>query len=83
MIKVNINLSAIPKSLIVEGKKGKYVNVIINKMKQPDPYGNTHTVYLEQSKEEREAKAEKVYIGKGKEVTFNGAAPQQDDDLPF
>lgn len=89
MIKLNINLSAIPKEKIFNGKKGKYLTIITQEMKQPDSYGNTHTVFIEQTKEEREAKAEKIYIGKGKETTFSGSAnnnstkEEENSDLPF
>lgn len=54
-------------------------------------YGETHTVYLNQSKEDREAKADKLYCGYGKAITQGGstpaatspAAPIPAEDLPF
>ena len=63
-----------------------------------DNYGNQGPVVVEQSKEERDAKAPKVYLGNVKVVWTNGdnvaAAPREgqsqqiaaqsvDDDLPF
>jgi hypothetical protein len=84
MIKLNINLSTIPKERIFQGKKGKYLNIVVSELKQPDAYGNTHSIYIEQTKEEREGKAEKLYIGKGKQLNFSSPAKEQDDDdLPF
>ena len=48
----------------------------------------THTVYIQQSKEEREAKADKIYMGSGKAYEFesqtkNLVPGSEDDDLPF
>jgi len=70
MIAININLSDIPKDKIFKGKKGDYITLIVDERKQPDNYGNTHTVYITQSKEDREAKKDKIYIGSGKLYTF-------------
>ena len=52
---------------------------------------STHYVYEKQSKEEREAKTPKNYLGNGKEFVFNGgttaSAPvttdMDDEELPF
>jgi len=77
MINTSINLSKIPKDKIIDGKKGKYLNVTIDQLKEPDAYGNTHTVYISQTKEERAAKVAKVYLGSGKEFVCNGQSQQQ------
>jgi len=54
-----------------EGRDGNhYLDITIDTLKQPDNYGNTHTSYQRQSKEERDNKATKVYLGKGKEFIF-------------
>ena len=52
-------------------------------MKQPDKYGNTHTIYMMQSKEEREARADRIYIGKGKEYGGKRQDNQPSGDMPF
>lgn len=93
MINVSICLSDIPKDKIIKSEKnGKsYVSIIIDERKAADTYGNTHAVYISQSKEEREAKTDRVYVGNGKEYKFNKpqSAPQQpsnadgDSGLPF
>ena len=70
MIEIKLTLTDIPKELVFAGKKGKYIDLIVSEMKQADQYGNTHTVYIKQSKEDRQAKAEKIYVGKGKTVEF-------------
>ena len=98
IIKTSINLSEIPKDKIFVGKKGKYLPITITLNDEVDQFGNQGPVVVQQSKEEREAKVEKVYLGNVKVVWTNGdnvnvaprenaAAPpaqaQPVDDLPF
>jgi hypothetical protein len=76
-----------------EAKNGKsYANVATDFLKEPDDKGNTHTVWNNQSAEERAEKAKKNYCGRGKQIGFNPptgkkeyAVNQQEseDDLPF
>ena len=57
-------------------KNGKhYVSVVIDSRKETDKFGNTHTAYISQSKEERTAKTPKQYVGNGKEFKFNSSSP--------
>lgn len=96
MINVSICLSDLPKDRITKSEKNgkKYINLVVDQRKEPDNYGNTHTCYVGQSKEEREAKTPKVYCGNGKEIVFKDApkpnAPvdfigdaAENMDLPF
>ena len=97
IIKANINLNDIPKDKIYVGKKGKYLPITITLNDEVDNYGNQGPVVVEQSKEEREAKVAKVYLGNVKVVWTNGdnvavtpkdnvqqAAPAKAEvDLPF
>ena len=82
IIKASINLNAIDKSKIIEGKKGKYLPITITVNDEPDQFGNQGPVIIDQSKEEREAKVAKTYLGNCKVVWTNGdnvaAAPRQD-----
>lgn len=58
-------------------KNGKhYINLVVDTKKETDQYGNTHTVYVSQSKEQREAKQPKSYVGNGKEFKFSNS-PQE------
>lgn len=80
MIKVSLDLTKIDKSRIKEGKNGqKYYDIVVDKRKEPDQYGNTHTVYQNQTKEEKGQP--KVYLGNAKEIVFAGqqatSTPQQ------
>ena len=94
IIKASINLNEIPKDKIIVGKKGKYLPITITINDEPDQFGNQGPVCIEQTKEEREAKKPKQYIGNGKVVWTDGkstkaqqeAQPQDNDnnvDLPF
>ena len=98
IIKTSINLNNIPKDKIFVGKKGKYLPVTITINDELDQFGNQGPVVVEQTKEERDAKAPKTYLGNVKVVWTNGtnvepaprdgapSAPQLDpqpEDLPF
>jgi len=76
-----------------EAKNGKnYANIATDFLKQPDEKGNTHTVWNNQSIEERAEKAKKNYYGRGKQVSYNAPTAKKEfannqqeseDDLPF
>ena len=98
IIKASINLNEIPKDKIYVGKKGKYLPITITLNDELDQFGNQGPVVVEQTKEERDAKAPKTYLGNVKVVWSNGQnvepAPRTDmpvpapaaapaDDLPF
>ena len=72
IIKTSINLNEIPKHKIIDGKKGKYLPITITINDEVDQFGNQGPVMVEQSKEERESKAAKVYLGNVKVVWTNG-----------
>ena len=64
-------------------KNGKhYINLVVDTKKETDQYGNTHTVYVSQSKEQREAKEPKKYVGNGKEYKSQHNAPKQVETKP-
>lgn len=71
MIVTSICLSDIPEDKITTSSNGKkYVNIVVDQRKEKDQYDNTHSVYMSQSKDERQAKVPKKYVGNGKEYTF-------------
>ena len=82
IIKTSINLNEIPKDKIYVGKKGKYLPITITLNNEPDQFGNQGPVVVEQTKEERDAKEPKTYLGNVKVVWTNGdnvaAAPRDD-----
>ena len=99
IIKASIDLNKIPKEKIFVGKKGKYLPITITINDELDQFGNQGPVVVEQTKEERDAKAPKTYLGNVKIVLTNGnnvetaprdGAPAQpapaaevEEDLPF
>ena len=80
IIKASINLNEIPKNKIIIGKKGKYLPITITLNDEVDQFGNQGPVIVDQTKEEREAKVAKTYLGNVKIVWTNGdnvaAAPR-------
>ena len=99
ILAASINLNEIPKDKIIVGKKGKYLPISITLNDELDQFGHQGPVIVSQSKEEREAKQAKTYLGNVKLVWTNGEVkkfdnPQQqqaapapaaviEDDLPF
>ena len=82
IIKTSINLDQIDKSKIYIGKKGKYLPITITLNDELDNFGNNGPIIIEQTKEEREAKAPKTYLGNVKVVWTNGtnvATPPRED----
>ena len=73
IIKASINLNEIPKDKIYVGKKGKYLPITITINDEVDQFGNQGPVVVEQTKEERDAKTPKTYLGNVKVVWSNGA----------
>ena len=76
IIQASINLSNIPKDKIVDGKKGKYLPITITLNDDFDNFGNQGPITVAQSKEERDAKEPKTYLGNVKVVWTNGQFPQ-------
>ena len=72
IIATSINLNKIPKDKIIEGAKGKYLPITITLNDESDQFGNQGPVVVQQTKEERDAKTEKVYLGNVKVVWTNG-----------
>jgi hypothetical protein len=85
IIKASINLSEIPKDKIITGKKGKYLPVTITINDELDQFNNQGPIVVAQTKEEREAKQKKIYLGNVQVVWTNGdnvaAAPRQDQPM--
>jgi hypothetical protein len=92
LISGSIDLTKIDKSKL---KDGKYLNVQISINDTTDNYGNNVAITLNQTKEEREAKEKKTYLGNAKVVWTDGVIKTADkveakaeskaveNDLPF
>ena len=87
ILAASIKLNEIPKDKIIVGKKGKYLPISITLNDELDQFGNQGPVIVSQSKEEREAKQAKTYLGNVKLVWTNGEVkkfdnPQQQASQP-
>jgi YbbR domain-containing protein len=93
----SIDLSLIDKNKIKEvklksGKTARFYDIEIYLKDEKDQYGNDVSVSIGQTKEEREQKVTKVYLGNGKTVWQSDSVQAQqevkndtleDDSLPF
>lgn len=95
MINLSICLTDLPKEKIKVAKNGKkYISLMVAERKQESQYGETHTVWVSQTKEERDAGAPTIFVGGGKQYApkpitaedieaMASMGPDEDDDLPF
>lgn len=75
IISASINMKKIDKTKLINGKKGVYLPITIIVNDELNQYDQDTSISMEQSKEEREAKADKVWLGNGKTVFVSGGAP--------
>jgi len=87
IISLSLCLSDLPRESMKKSEKnGKiYINLTVANRREADTYGNTHTVYVSQTKEEREFKVEKKYVGQGRELDFTpvAATPESVAEMPI
>lgn len=77
LISLGINLSKIPGDKITLSKSNeKWLNITVELKDAADQYGNDVSSWVSQSKEEREAKEPRVYLGNGKVVYSGGGQAQ-------
>ena len=86
LINAQVNKSKLQGLVHYTNKKtgDESVNITISLNDAPDQYGNNASIWISQTKEERDAKAPKVYIGNGK-IVYDSNMPKQNppSDLPF
>jgi hypothetical protein len=91
LLNVSIDVTKIKKELLISGAKGTYLNLTVSVNDEEDKFGNTVSAWQSQSKEEREAKVDRNFLGNGKVVyDSEQKAPQpkavvqeESMDLPF
>ena len=69
LISLSIDVTKITRSKITDGK---YLEVTISVDDQTNQWGKNASIYESQTKEERESKTSKTYIGGGKVVWTTG-----------
>jgi hypothetical protein len=97
IINASIDLSKVDKSRIFEKDGKKWLNISIS-INDETKYGNNVGIALSQTKEERDAKSNKTFIGNGKVAWTDGTivvatkeettpevtqSAEASDDLPF
>lgn len=92
IINASIRVDKLPKEKFFKGRDGAvYYNITIS-LNDETRYGNNVAIMDSQTKEEREAKAQKTYLGNGKVVWTNdiiklaereAVVESNNDDLPF
>lgn len=96
IINFSVNLDKLDKSRIIKGKNGNYLNLTLSVNDEVSQYGDNASIFISQTKEERDAKAQRTYVGNGKVAWTDGniqavqreaveavAAEEDDLDLPF
>ena len=95
LFSASIDVSKISKDKLVKGEKGNYLNITISVNDEEDAYKNLASIYESQTKEERESKATRNYLGNAKLVwssdggsTAKQSAPAptptvEESELPF
>lgn len=95
LINLKLDVSKIDKKKLFRGAKGTYLDLTVSVNDDADQFGNNVSAYISQSKEERERKEPRTYLGNGKVAWSSQPQAQQsesgvpdfesesDDDLPF
>lgn len=92
IITASIRVDKLPKEKFIKGKDGAvYYNLTVS-VNDDTRYGNNVAIMDSQTKEEREAKVQKNYLGNGKVIWTNdviklaereAVVESNNDDLPF
>ena len=95
LMKLSIDVTKITKSRLYKGKKGTYLDLVVELKDQDDQFGNNVAAWEGQTEEERKAKNDRNFLGNGKVIWDSEGkkeeAPAQEapggndepDDLPF
>lgn len=79
ILSASLNVAKIDQTKLIDGRTGKFLNVTITINDEVDKYGNNASIFESQSKEERDVKTPKNYLGNGKVIWTS----EKKNDLPF
>jgi len=92
LLSISLDVTKINKSELVAGAKGTYLNLTVSINDEQDKFGNTVSAWQSQTKEQREAKENRNFLGNGK-ILFDSdeskapqpkaVAQEESMDLPF
>ena len=80
ILSASLNVAKIDQTKLIDGRTGKFLNVTITINDEIDKFGNNASIFESQTKEEREAKTPKNYLGNGKVIW---TSDKKNNDLPF
>jgi hypothetical protein len=80
ILSASLNVAKIDQTKLIDGRTGKFLNVTITINDEVDKFGNNASIFESQTKEEREAKTPKNYLGNGKVIW---TSEKKNNDLPF
>jgi hypothetical protein len=80
ILSASLNVAKIDSTKLIDGRTGKFLNITITINDEVDKFGNNASIFESQSKEERDAKTPKNYLGNGKVIW---TSEKKNNDLPF
>ena len=97
LLALKLDVKKIPKEKYFEGAKGVYIDITLSVNDEPNEWGQTISAWVEQTKEERENKVDRVFCGNGSVIWTDGkmlpvrvkdnppqqSKPESEVDLPF
>lgn len=95
VVNFSLDVSKLPKEKMIKGKKGTYINLSASINDETNDFGQNVSIFVAQSKEDRDSKQAKSYVGNGKVVWTDGSCAKAEyqnelvaeevasDDLPF
>jgi len=66
LVSISLDVTKINKSELITGEKGTYLNLTVSLNDEADKFGNTVSAWQSQTKEQREAKENRNFLGNGK-----------------
>jgi hypothetical protein len=79
ILNASLNVAKIDKTKLIAGKTGQFLNVTITINDEVDKFGNNASIFESQTKEERDNKTPKNYLGNGKVIWTS----EKKNDLPY
>ncbi|QDP58908.1 MAG: hypothetical protein Unbinned5607contig1000_56 [Prokaryotic dsDNA virus sp.] len=72
LLALKLDVKKIPKEKYFNGEKGVYIDLTLSVNDEPNQFGQTISAWVEQSKEERENKVDRVFVGNGSVIWTDG-----------
>lgn len=82
LINVSLNLDKLDKTKIIKGKNGNYYNITVSVNDEVGQYGDNISAYDSQTREQRQAKETRNYVGSGKVFWTDGKISAVAGDQP-